>query len=65
MRLHPSTLENIPTAEDLFSAISPNTMKQQFVIGEDWMTNNWNSICDYLKIRSPTLIIPGVHDNVS
>ena len=46
MRLHPSTLENIPTAEDLFSAISPNTMKQQFVIGEDWMTNNWNSISD-------------------
>jgi ribosomal 50S subunit-associated protein YjgA (DUF615 family) len=37
MRLHPSTLENIPTTEDLFSAISPNTMKQQFVIGEDWM----------------------------
>jgi ribosomal 50S subunit-associated protein YjgA (DUF615 family) len=35
MRLHPSTLENIPTTEDLFSAISPNTMKQQFVIGED------------------------------
>lgn len=64
VKLHPNSLENIPTAEDVFSAISPNTMKQQFRIGEGWMATNWDGICDELtKILSPTLIITGTHDN--
>ncbi len=64
VKLHPNSLENIPTAEDVFSAISPNTMKQQFRIGEGWMETNWDGICDEItKILSPTLIITGTHDN--
>jgi pimeloyl-ACP methyl ester carboxylesterase len=64
LKLHPNSLENIPTAEDVLSAISPNTMKQQFIIGEDWMATNWDGICDELtKISNPTLIITGTHDN--
>jgi pimeloyl-ACP methyl ester carboxylesterase len=64
VKLHPNSLENIPTAEDMFSAIYPNTMKQQFRIAEDWMATNWDGICDQLtKIRSPTLIIAGTNDN--
>lgn len=37
VKLHSNSPENIPTAEDMFSAIYPNTMKQQFRIAEDWM----------------------------
>ena len=37
MKLHHNSLENIPTAEDVVSTISPNTMKQQFRIGQDWI----------------------------
>ena len=40
VKLHPNSLKNIPTAEDAFSSISPNTMKQQFRIGEGWMATN-------------------------
>lgn len=64
VKLHPNSLENIPTAEDVFSAISPNTMKQQFRIGEGWMATNWDGILnEFTKILSPTLIITGTHDN--
>jgi esterase/lipase len=64
VKLHPHSLENFPTAEDMFSAIYPNTMKQQFRIAEDWMATNWDGICDQLtKIRSTTLIIAETNDN--
>jgi pimeloyl-ACP methyl ester carboxylesterase len=37
VKLHHNSLENIPTTEDVVSTISPNTMKQQFRIGQDWI----------------------------
>ncbi len=64
IRLHPDSLENIPAAQDVFASISPNTIKQQFSIGEDWMATNWSGVCDDLaKIAKPTLLIAGTDDN--
>ncbi|HJS64140.1 MAG TPA: hypothetical protein VJ767_04705 [Nitrososphaeraceae archaeon] len=52
VKLYPNSLENIPTAEDVFSVISPNTMKQQFRIGEGWMATNCDGICDELTKKT-------------
>jgi len=44
--------------------ISPNTLKQQNNISQNWTATNWSGICDELtKVSSPTLIITGNHDN--
>jgi pimeloyl-ACP methyl ester carboxylesterase len=64
MELHPNFLESVPESKDLFSGITPNTIKQQNDISQNWMATNWSGICDELtKISNPTLIITGTHDN--
>ena len=43
--------------------ISPDTLKKQFNIVEDWFGTNWSGVCGQLsKISVPTLIITGTED---
>jgi len=65
IRLHPDSLENIPEAKDLFSNISPNTLRGQYDAGIGWEATNWNGACEELaKIAKPTLLIAGTDDNL-
>ena len=64
IRLHPDSLENIPETQDVFTSISPNTIKQQFNIGIGWEATDWNGACEELaKIAKTTLVITGTDDN--
>ena len=64
IRLHPDSLGNIPEAKDLFSKVSPNTLRGQYNAGIGWEATNWNGACDELaKIAKPTLLITGTDDN--
>ncbi len=48
----------------MFARVPPNTLKQQFIVVEDWLATNWDGVCDDLaKIAKPTLIITGTDDN--
>ena len=43
--------------------ISPDTLKKQFNIVEDWFATNWSGVCGQLsKISVPTLVITGTED---
>ena len=43
--------------------ISPDTLKKQFNIVEDWFATNWNGVCSQLsKISVPTLVVTGTED---
>jgi hypothetical protein len=43
--------------------VSPDTLKKQFNIVEDWFATNWNGVCSQLsKISVPTLVITGTED---
>jgi pimeloyl-ACP methyl ester carboxylesterase len=65
IRLHPESVKNFPTAQEVFSKVSPNTLKQQANIGYSWEAINWNGACDELaKIAKPTLVITGTDDNL-
>lgn len=64
IRLHPESVENIPTAQEVFSSVSPDTIRGQFNAGMGWEATNWNGVCDELaKIAKPTLLIAGTDDN--
>ena len=63
IKLHPSYLETIPKAEDLFAGIPPNTQMQQIKAVQSWMATNWTGVCEVLtKISNPTLVITGTDD---
>jgi pimeloyl-ACP methyl ester carboxylesterase len=43
--------------------ISPDTLKKQFNIVEDWFATNWKGVCSQLsKISVPTLVVTGTED---
>ena len=43
--------------------ISPDILKKQFNIVEDWFATNWDGVCSQLsKISAPTLVITGTED---
>ena len=58
IKSHPNM--TIPQSKEI---VSPNTLKQQFNIVEDWFATNWSGICNQLsKISVPTLVITGTED---
>ena len=58
IKSHPNM--TIPQSNEI---VSPNTLKQQFNIVEDWFATNWSGICNQLsKISVPTLVITGTED---
>ena len=65
IKLHPESLENIPT--DLQQAkpgLSFDAMNNQNNIGLKWLATNWSGACDELaKLAKPTLVITGTDDN--
>ena len=65
IRLHPETLENIPTLQQAKPGLSPEAMNNQNNVGKHWEDNpNWSGACDELaKIARPTLVITGTDDN--
>ena len=67
IKLHPESIENIPT--DLQQAkpgLSPEAMNNQINVGKEWEDNpNWSGACDELaKLDKPTLVITGTDDNM-
>ena len=65
IRLHPESLENIPTLQQAKPGLSPEAMNNQNNVGKHWEDNpNWSGACDELaKIAKPTLVITGTDDN--
>ncbi len=65
IRLHPESLENIPTLKQAKPGLSPDAMNNQNNVGKHWEDNpNWSGACDELaKIAKPTLVITGTDDN--
>jgi pimeloyl-ACP methyl ester carboxylesterase len=60
IRENPNFLDTIPKTSEI---ILSTTVKKQFEINEDWLSNNWHGICDLLqKVNVPTLIITGTED---
>jgi pimeloyl-ACP methyl ester carboxylesterase len=65
IRLHPESLENIPTLQQSKPGLSPDAMNNQYNVGKHWEDNpNWSGACDELaKTAKPTLAITGTDDN--
>ena len=65
IRLHPESLENIPTLQQAKPGLSPDAMNNQYNVGKHWEDNpNWSGACDELaKTARPTLAITGADDN--
>jgi len=65
IRLHPESLENIPTLQQAKPGLSPDAMNNQMNVGKHWEDNpNWSGACDELaKTARPTLVITGTDDN--
>ena len=65
IRLHPESLENIPTWKQAKPGASPDAMNNQNNVGKHWEDNpNWTGACDELaKTARPTLAITGTDDN--
>jgi pimeloyl-ACP methyl ester carboxylesterase len=60
IKSHPINLESIPKPKEI---VTPNILKQQFNIIEDWYATNSSGICSQLpKIFNPTLVITGTED---
>ncbi|HZA06712.1 MAG TPA: alpha/beta hydrolase, partial [Nitrososphaeraceae archaeon] len=54
---------NFTTIPQPKETISPDTLKKQFNIVEDWFATNWSGVCGQLsKISVPTLVITGTED---
>ena len=61
----PSWIESYPnvTLPESNEIVTPNTLKQQFNLVEDWFATNKSGICSNLaKISIPTLVITGTED---
>jgi pimeloyl-ACP methyl ester carboxylesterase len=65
IRLHPESLENIPTLQQAKPGLSPDAMNNQYNVGKHWEDNpNWSGACAELaKTARPTLAITGTDDN--
>jgi len=65
IRLHPESLENIPTLQQAKPGLSPDALNNQNNVGKHWEDNpNWSGACDELaKTARPTLVITGTDDN--
>jgi len=65
IKLHPESLENIPTMQQAKPGLSPEAMNSQNNVGREWVATNWNGACDELaKLDKPTLVITGTDDNM-
>ena len=66
IRLHPESIENIPTWKQAKPGASPDAMNNQNNVGKHWEDNpNWTGACDELaKTARPTLVITGTDDNM-
>ena len=64
IRLHPESLENIPTWKQAKPGASPDAMNNQNNVGKHWEDNpNWTGACvELAKIVRPTLAITGTDD---
>jgi pimeloyl-ACP methyl ester carboxylesterase len=61
----PSSVESHPnvTLPESNEIVTPNTLKQQFNLVEDWFATNKSGICSNLaNISIPTLVITGTED---
>ena len=55
IRLHPESLENIPTLQQAKPGLSPDAMNNQNNVGKHWEDNpNWSGACDELAKTSQT-----------
>ena len=65
IKLHPESIENIPTMQQAKPGLSPEAMNNQNNVGKHWEDNpNWSGACDELaKLDKPTLVITGTDDN--
>ena len=60
IRENPNFLDIIPKTSEI---ILSTTVKKQFEINEDWLSQNWTGICSQLQsLAKPTLIITGTED---
>ena len=66
IKLHPESIENIPTMQEAKPGLSPEAMNNQMNVGKEWEDNpNWSGACDDLaKLGKPTLVITGADDNM-
>ena len=66
IKLHPESIENIPTMQEAKPGLSPEAMNNQMNVGKEWEDNpNWSGTCDDLaKLGKPTLVITGADDNM-
>ena len=66
IKLHPESIENIPTMQEAKPGLSPEAMNNQMNVGKEWEDNpNWSGACDELaKLAKPTLVITGADDNM-
>ena len=67
IKLHPESIENIPTdLRQTKPGLSPEAMNNQMNVGKEWEDNpNWSGACDELaKLDKPTLVITGMDDNM-
>ena len=67
IKLHPESIENIPTdMQQAKPGLSPEAMNNQMNVGKEWEDNpNWSGACDDLaKLGKPTLVITGTDDNM-
>ena len=67
IKLHPESIENIPTdMQQAKPGLSPEAMNNQMNVGKEWEDNpNWSGACDELaKLDKPTLVITGTDDNM-
>jgi pimeloyl-ACP methyl ester carboxylesterase len=67
IKLHPESIENIPTdMQQAKPGLSPEAMNNQMNVGKEWEDNpNWSGTCDDLaKLDKPTLVITGTDDNM-
>ena len=65
IKLHPESIENIPTMQQAKPGLTPEAMNNQMNVGKHWEDNpNWSGACDELaKLDKPTLVITGTDDN--
>ena len=65
IRLHPESIENIPTLQQAKPGLSTEAMNNQMNVGKEWEATNWSGACDELaKLDKPTLVITGTDDNM-
>jgi pimeloyl-ACP methyl ester carboxylesterase len=66
IKLHPESIEKIPTMQQAKPGLSPEAMNNQMNVGKEWEDNpNWSGACvELAKLDKPTLVITGADDNM-